>query len=208
MRQILKISVLLLAVSSLCSCASVSLVDTWRNPAIHPERLQKVLVVSITKKDSSRTIYEDMFQSEFSRRGVEAVAGYTLIPGGEKADWTVLEKAVKQAAAQAVLTVQTIKVEQQTIVQPGRATTYPSNWYPESFPTWDLYGYYGSMAYYGPSYISTYDLATMQVNLFDATTGKLLWAGTFKSSESDKVTTVGKDLARKVVGTLAKEGLI
>jgi hypothetical protein len=199
---------LLLAAALFCSCASVSLDETWRNPGFKAGRLQRVLVVSITKKDSSRRVYEDMLASELSRRGVETVAGYTLIPDTGKADWNELQKAVKKAATQAVLTVQTIKVERQTTVQPGYIDPYPGRWYPEAFPSWDLYGYYGSMSNYGPTYITTYDVATMQVNLFDAATGKLIWAATLQSSEPEKVVAVGKDLARLVAERLAKEGLI
>jgi len=209
MRQLFEIPVTLWLASMLCSCASATLVDTWRNPDLRAPRLQKVLVVSITKKDANRRVYEDMLASELSRRGVQAVAGYTLIAGDSLPDWSVLDRSVKKAGAQAVLTVQTIKVEQQTTVQPGHVMTYPGYWYPQAFPRWDLPGYYGSMAqYYGPSYVTTYDVATMQVNLFDAGSGKLLWAGTVESSEPENVTAVGRDLARKVVKSLAREGLI
>lgn len=208
MRQILKIACLILVTSILYSCASVSMVDTWRNPEIRAARLQKVLVVSITKNDSSRRVYEDMLVSELSRHRVDAVAGYTLIAAGERASWSVLERAMKKAAAQAVLTVQTIKVEQQTTVNPGYVNNYPGYWYPHAYPSWDLPGYYGSMAGYGPAYISTYDVATMQVNLFDAASGKLIWAATLESTEPEKVTSVGQDLAEKVVQALAKQGLI
>ena len=208
MRDIAKYAGLFLVTSILCSCASVSVVDTWRNPNISPARLQKVLVVSITRKDANRKVYEDMLISELSRHGVQAVAGYTLIPSNGKPDSVVLDRAVKQAQAQAVLTVQTIKVEQRTTIDPGFVDPYPGRWYPEAFPTWDLYGYYGSMSHYGPAYVSTYDIATMQVNLFDASSGKLIWAATLRSSEPENVTAVGQDLARKVVKSLAKQGLI
>lgn len=199
---------LLLVTSLLCSCASAKLVDTWRNPVVKAPRLQKVLVVSITKKDSSRRTFEDMLASELMKHGVQAVPSYTLIPRYDRTDWPVLEKAVKESSAQSVLTLQTIKVEKQTTIQPGYVTTYPGHWYPEAFPTWDLYGYYGSMANYGPAYVSTYDIATMQVNLFDAASGKLLWAATLESSEPEKVVSVGKDLAEIVVKSLAKEGFL
>lgn len=208
MSKLSKIAGLFLMISMLCSCASVSMVDTWRNPSITVPKLHRIMVVSITKKESSRRVYEDMISSELSRHGVEAVAGYTMMPAGGKSDWAALDAAVKRAAAQAVLTLQTIKVEQQTTVQPGYVTTYPGHWYPEAFPAWDLYGYYGSMANYGPAYISTYDIATMQVNLFDAASGKLLWAATLTSDEPENVVSVGKDLAEKVVKSLAKQGLI
>ena len=208
MRQIVKVAGLLLVAAMMCSCASVSLDDTWRNPAIRAPQLKRVLVVSITKKDSSRKIYEDMLANELSRHGVTAITGYTLIPENGKAKWSDLERAMQKSAAQAVLTLQTTKMEQKTTVQPGYVTSYPGMWYPEVFPSWDLYGYYGSMANYGPTYISTYDIATIQVNLFDAASGKLIWAATLKSSEPENVTTVGKDLAQKVVEALVKEGLI
>lgn len=206
MRQILKLIPLIALVSFLSSCASVSVVDTWRNPDVRPARLQKVLVVSITKSDATRRVYEEMLASELSRNGVQAVASHTVI-NGDRASWTVLEGAMKQVAAQAVLTVQTIKIERETVVQPGTAT-YPGYWYPPAYPSWDLYGYYGSMAHYGPAYVSTYDVATMQVNLFDAATGKLLWAATVESSEPERLTDVGEDLARVVVKQLSKQGLI
>jgi hypothetical protein len=206
MRKTVKVAGLFLVATMLCSCASVSVVDTWRNPAVRAPQLKRVLVVSITKKDSSRRIYEDMIAHELTRHGVEAVVAYTLIRDDGRTKWSNLEAAIKSSAAQAILTVQTVKVEQQTTVQPGYVNPYRGMWYPEGFPSWDLDGYYGSI--YGPTYISTYDIATMQVNLFDAATRKLLWAATLKTSEPEKVTTVGKDLAQKVAEALAKEGLI
>lgn len=206
MRNVLKVSIVLWLATLLCSCASVSVVDTWRNPELRPQRLHKILVVSINNKESARRVYEDMLASELSRKGVEAVPGYSIIPGAVLADWGVLDRAVRRAQAQAILTVQTIKVEKQTTVHSDNP--YPGYWYPQAFPGWDFPGYYRSMALYGPTYVTTYDVATMQVNLFDAGSDKLIWAATVESTDPNRVTTVGQDLARKVVKKLAKEGLI
>lgn len=207
MRKLLEISIVLWLSSFLCACSSVSMLDTWRNPELHPQRLQKILVVSMSGKESTRRVYEDMLASELSHKGVEAVPGYTVIPGAGLADWGVLERAVRRVQAQAILTVQTIKVEKQTTVQ-SDMSPYPGYWYPQAFPGWDFPGYYRSMAMYGPTYVTTYDVATMQVNLFDASSDKLIWAATTESTDPSKVTTVGQDLARKVVKHLAKDGLI
>jgi hypothetical protein len=208
MNQKSMVAILLLVSSILCSCATTTLVDTWRNPTVKAPRLKKVIVVSITKKESSRIVYEDIISSELTRHGIEAVAGHRLMQGQDKSDYDALQRVVKDSAADGVLTLQTIKVEQQTTIQPGYVTTYPGNWYPEAFPTWDLYGYYGSMANYGPSYIYTYDVATMQVNLFDAASGKLLWAATVESAEPEKVISVAKDLSRILMESLTKAGVI
>lgn len=208
MRTILRSALLFPLVALLCSCSSISVVDTWRNPNLQPARLHKVLVVSITRKDSNRAVYEDVLASELAKHGVEAVASHTVMPGDLKGEATILDQAVKKAAAEAVLTVQTIKVERQTTVQPGYVNNYPGYWYPEAFPSWDLYGYYGSMASYGPAYISSYDVATIQVNFFGTATGKLLWAATVSSSEPENIVSVAKDLAEMIAKSLLKEGLI
>ena len=179
------------------------MVDKWRNPGLPAAHLHRILV-SITKKDNNRAVYEDVLVSELGSHGVEAVASHTLMPSGAKTERALLDGAVKKSSADSVLTVQTIKVERQTTVQPGYTSTYPEYWYPEAFPTWDLYGYYGSMDAYGRAYISSYDVATIQVNVFDTPSSKLIWAATFTSSEPEKVVSVAKDLARLVVEGLTK----
>jgi hypothetical protein len=208
MRTILRLTLLSLCAALLCSCSSISVVDTWRNPSLQPVRLHKLLIVSITRKDANRAVYEDVIASELAKHGVEAVASHTIMPGELKGEATILDQAVKKAGADSVLTVQTIKVERQTTVQPGYVNNYPGYWYPEAFPSWDLYGYYGSMASYGPAYISSYDVATIQVNFFGTSTGKLFWAATVSSSEPENIISVAKDLAEMVAKSLAKDGFI
>jgi hypothetical protein len=203
-----RLASLLLSAAILCSCSSISVVDTWRNPSLKAARPHKLLVVSITRKDANRAVYEDVIATELAKQGIVAVAAHTVLPNGAKAERTVLDQAVKDSGADSVLTVQTIKVERQTTVQPGYPDTYPGYWYPEAFPTWDLYGYYGSMASYGPSYISSYDVATIQINYFETSSAKLVWAATVTSSEPENVVSVAKDLAEMVVKSLKKEGLL
>jgi hypothetical protein len=207
MRHITKLAGLFLTAAVLCSCSSISVVATWRNKSVQATRLHKVLVVSITSKDANRAVLEDILASELGQRGVAAVASYSIMPGGVKSDTSVLDKAVKKAAVDSVLTVQTIKVEHQTTVQPG-FNNYPGYWYPEAFPSWDLYGYYGAMSSYGTTFISSYDVATIQVNFFATATGKLLWAATVTSNEPENVTSVAKDLAKVIAKALEKQGFI
>lgn len=214
MRRLTEICIALWLSMLLSSCAAVSVVDTWRNPDLRLERPKKVLVVAMTKEKPSRTVYEDMLVSELSRNGVAAVAGHTVLSGDSLPDWGVLDRAVRRSGADAVMTVQTVRFEKQTTVHPTYTGPYPGYWYPSAFPAWDFPGYYRSMALhgygygYGPTYISTYDIETMQVNLFDAGSDKLLWAATVQSNEPEKVTKVGQDLARKVVTEMKKDGML
>ncbi|QWV95395.1 DUF4136 domain-containing protein [Geomonas oryzisoli] len=209
MCNLIRIAVVLCLTSLLCSCASVSVVDTWRNPTLTGSRVHKVLVVSFARKEGSRAVYENTLVSELHKHGVEAVASYSILSQATLPDWHALDRAVRSTGSQGIITIQTIKVEKQTTVQPSAiASPYPGYWYPPAFPDWNFPGYYQSMALYGPTYVTTYDIATMQVNLFDVSSDKLLWAGTMQTYEPEAVTKVGKDLAHKVVTSLKKEGLI
>jgi hypothetical protein len=203
-----KLICLLIATAVLSSCATTSLVESWRNPTLSAHKLHKVLVVGIFKKSGTSQIYEDILANELSRAGVDAIPGHAVIPAGEKPAWQVLEEAVKKAGAEAVITMQTVRVEQRTVVQPGSSTIYPDYWYPPAFSRWDLYGYYGTMAYYEPPYVSTYEVAKIQVNLFDTGSGNLFWAATIQTSEPGNVISVSKELAAIVIRSLGKEGLI
>ena len=203
-----KALLILFATSVLASCAATSLVDSWRNPNLSAEKLHKILVVSVTKNNAYRRLNEDVLATELRQRGIEAVPGYTMISGDDKADLQTLEKAVDAAGADGVLTVQTIKVQQKAAISLATSPTIPVTGIPLAFPAWNLYGYYGSIGYYEPPYVTTWEVATIQVSLFDAGSGKLRWAGTVQSSEPEKNIALSKDLARIVAAALMKEGVI
>jgi hypothetical protein len=109
----------------------------------------------------------------------------------------------------AVLTMQTVRVEEQVNVQRGYLYPdyYPWPWYPGA-PLLSLDEDYGMAPFYEPPYITTYEVASIQVNLIGAQTDSLIWAANLQTSEPGKVVTVSKDLARLVVQALVKAGLI
>ena len=205
---ILKLIGLIFVPALVCSCATTSLVDTWRNPDMTMLKHHKLLLVYISKNDTTNRLYEDVLASELNRSGVSAVSGYTLLPEGKRVNRQILAKGVEKSGADAVITMQTVRVEQRTTIQPAYEEIYPDYWYPGAFPRWDMYGYFDGYNYYEPTYISTYEIAKIQVNLFDAQSNKLLWAATVQTSDPGNVVSVSKELASIVVNSLFKEGLI
>ncbi len=192
----------------LSSCATTSIVDTWRNPGIAAQKHHKLLAVYISRNDSVRRVYEDILVNELKQKGIEAEPGHMFIPGGLKVVRPALEKGIKESSADGVVTIQLIRIEQRVVVEPGYAPLYPDYWYPPAFPTWDMYGYFGAYPYYEPQDVMTYEVGKLQVNLFDAQSGKLQWAATVKTSVPGDVVTVAKDLARIVVERLTEESFI
>lgn len=199
---ILRFMCLIFVPTLLSSCATTSLVDTWRNPDMTVLKHHKLLLVYISKNDTTSRLYEDVLASELNRRGVAAVSGYTLMPEGKRVNRQLLTRGVEQSGADAVITMQTVRVEQRTTIQPGYEEIYPDYWYPGAFPRWDMYGYINGYSYYEPPLISTYEIAKIQVNLFDEQKGKLLWAATIQTSEPGNSVSVSKELAGIVVSSL------
>lgn len=192
----------------LSSCAATSLVDSWRAPNLTSRKYHKLLVSSSAKNPDTRKVHEDVLAAQLKQGGIEAVASYLLIPKDEPVSRQTLGKAVQESGADAVLSIQTTIVEKRANVQPGYIDNYPGYWYPPAFPYWDMYGYYGATTFYEPPTMVMYDVATIQVNLFDAESGKLIWAGTIESTEPGKAVTVSKDIARIIIQAFLREGLI
>ena len=196
----------------LASCATTSLVDTWRNPDVSAMKgYHKLLVSGMGRNINERQVYEDVMVAELRQHGVEAVASYPLLRTDEGDRAQALEKAVQQTGSEAVLTVRTTMIEQKTSVVPGYGSGYPGYpdfWYPPAFHAWNMNSYYGTRMLYEPPTIIAYTVATMQVSLFDVASGKLIWAASMETTEPGKVLAVSRDVARIIVESLMKLGLI
>lgn len=206
----------------LTSCAAISLVDTWRSPTVPAKRYQVLLVASLAKNFENRRVYEEILVGEFSRLGIKAVASNSVARRkGAESRQTLLEIA-RSVKADGLLTVQTVRVERITDVQPGYSSTFPDYGYSRLYPGYN-YGYYGAYGYapyspygygygsttwYEPPTLQTYDVATIQANLFDSGSGKLTWAASMETMEPGRVVKVGKELAQIVTRSLVREGLI
>ena len=196
----------------LASCATTSLVDTWRNPDMPSvKRYHKLVVSAMGRNIDERQVYEDVIASELRQHVVEAVTSYSLLQPNEGDNATALNKAVRLSGAEAVLNVRTTMIEQKTDVVPGYGGGYPGYpdfWYPPAFHAWDMNGYFGTRMLYAPPTIITYAVATIQASLFDVASGKLIWAASIETSEPGKVLMVSKDVARIIIQSLMKQGLI
>ncbi|RNC71348.1 MAG: DUF4136 domain-containing protein [Desulfuromonadales bacterium] len=201
-----KIAGILVALLVLVSCETLSVVDSWRASDLPDRRFQKLLVANLTKSPGFRQSNEDILVAELRARGVEVTASHAFIPGDADTDREELAKAVNASGADGVITIQLVRIETRTRVEPGYG--YPGYWYPYPYPSWNLYRYWGGTVWYDPPTIVTYETATIQANLFDAASGRLLWAVTMETTDPRRDLGASKELARIITYGLMKEGLI
>lgn len=204
------LNILLLTITTVCvtSCAPVTLVNTWHNPAAPERMFRKLLVVSVAPDTVARQLFEAVLVAELKQHGVEAVPGSSLLRGNTAPDRTAVEKAVQQSGTEGIISLQLDRVAGQTTVLPAYTVTYSMGWYPDAFPTWDFYNYYGATTVYVPPTVITEEKWMIRTTFFNAVDGKLLWAGTFQSVKPEQYIAIGEDVAKTVIDRLAQEGII
>jgi hypothetical protein len=203
----------LLGAMGLAACATTSLQGVWRDSEYAGPPFRKMLVVGITKDGQVRRTFEDIFASQLRSRGVEAIAGHTLLAEGQ-ADEAALAKAVKQSGADGVITTRVVAIDTRSGVSPGHVTTFGAPVYayghhPAPVAGSTLYGYFvNTWTVYQPPTPYTYEEATLETNLFEAGAGRLVWAGTTVTFETKSTAKASAELARIVIEALAKDKLI
>jgi len=194
-------------------CASTELTAVWKDPA-YTGRPQKVLVYAVLKNQMRRRIFEDEFVGHFKSRGINAVSGYTVLPGEELAKKEVLEEKLKSQGFDTLLLTQVTGTRKELVQVPGMATYQPMPaplYYPSPAPYYGSYpGYYhaGYMSTYTPSYTVEDQYVLTETSLFDVATEKLIWsaAGSTKTGAQDQK--LIKDYVAMMVEAMRKEKVV
>ena len=190
----------------LTACVSaVQLTEAWRNDTYAGPKFTKILVLGVGEDVATRNLFEDAFTASLIKSGVQAVAGYTVLPGVGQPNAQQVQQAIAASGADGALVTRLLRVEQKTRTDPGYIRAVPSYGY------WGggFYGYYGRMVMVQPPTTYTYDVATLETNLWSLQgNGTLVWSATSQSFTPDKVTAIGTELATEVGTALKDAGLI
>ena len=111
-----------------------------------------------------------------------------------------VHQAALSIGADGALVTRLLRVEQKTRTDPGYVRAIPSyGYYGGGF-----YPYYRSMVVVQPPTTYTYDVATLETNLWSLQgNGALVWSATSQSFTPDKVTAIGTgSLATKIVNVV------
>jgi hypothetical protein len=205
------------AVLTITGCASVSLENSWKDPAISNRQYRNILVVAIVEKQQMRQVFEEVFAEEIRKRSATGTASYSLTGVTDKPSRAALEDAVKKSGADAVITARMVGLKKDTDARTGFVMTdrgfsnvnysgaevYPTNYL-------DFYGGAVSYASFEHQAVSVTKSIRMTVesNLFDTGTGKLVWSGASDAVDPQGIITISKGLAERVIKALAQDGLL
>jgi hypothetical protein len=181
------------------ACASSTLDSVWRDPTYGGPPFVKAVVFAWVERPSIRRTVEDVFVAELTRRGVAALASYTLIPDARDVNRASMQQAAKSSGADSVLVTRLSGLESEFQNEPVQAfvTSDPADMF-QGYPI-------GS----APVYVQTQSqVANVLTNFFDARTGNMVWWGRTNASATRNLTALTRGLAGTVIGALRSAKLL
>ena len=186
----------------LSACASTQFNAQWLNPEAGGRLpVRNVLVIGISRDTTARRVYEDTMVAQLAARGVKAQPSYRSLPDDGPAARPAIERAVRDAGADAVLISRTVSVTNEIRVSPGMVMGPPYG-----FGWGGFYGFYHGMwasAYAIPPSVYTVQNVVVDTRLFDAKDFMVLWSGSSTTTPTSSMQTTIADFATSLVAALA-----
>lgn len=188
---------LLAAVAFLAtSCAGTKLSSVWKNPDYH-QSPRKIVVVSMVWDPRNRQRLDEAFARELKRRGLDAVAGYTILPEPRVPEKAVVAARIKETGADTLLFGKLVDRESSL-----HYVQDPAHYNPDYHEDWTTY--FG-MGY--PTAVES-DYAIAEVKLYDVASEKLIWSAVSKTKLSNATQDVVEAYVTRILEALKKDGVI
>ena len=202
------IAIVLTAVTLLFGRSS-KLIASWRNPSYAPaQKFHRVLAMGFSNKMEVRADFEDALAAELTSKGLEAVAGNTILlrPPGTQLDLTYLREQIRANQIEAVVVSRLVKVDKTVTYTPGTAYFVPYPYYNT------FYGYYGTLypVVYSPGYLQEEKKVRVETNVYVTTApdGQLIWTGTTDTFNPSNVHSAIKGLVNLLVAKMQKDDVL
>jgi len=116
--NLLKLFLCLLLVTVAAACSPIKKLEVWKEEtySTHP---QKMLLIAIAKRDSTRRQAENVLANQLVKRGLEAIPSYKVLPQKEKLDRQAVEAKVRELGFDSVLVARSISQKEITNHQYG-----------------------------------------------------------------------------------------
>jgi len=150
------------------ACAPIKKLEVWKDEA-YSQQPQKILLIAMAKRDNIRRQSENVLANQLTKKGVEAIPSYKVLPQSEqKPDRQAVEAIVRDLGFDSVLVARSISQKEITNHQYGGVVlggvaVYDGGWYGYG------YGYT-----YNREYDSDYFIVSTK--LYDVDSEKPAWS--------------------------------
>lgn len=193
----------ILVASCFASCSPATKIEkSWTEPGatVSSNPANKALVVALVKDEGSRRVIEDEL---VKRLNTSAVASYKIITPEllKSASEEALNQQIKSGGFTHILVMRLADVEKETSYVPGSTNTGYYGGYGR------YYGY-GAGYYSSPGYYQTDKNYFIETTIYSISPDKLLWTGTTKTVNPEKINKTVNEIADVVTAQMKKDGFL
>jgi hypothetical protein len=206
-RTLATISLFLLFLNS---CTPTKLIDAWKDKSYTGGTLKSVMVLGVSNNPRNRKMFEEVFSKQFEGHGVEAVTSFEAIPKDVKLDKEnikshkeIIKAAAIERGVEAILVTHLVAVEEKEVYHPPTYELSPQYYHG--------FGDYYTVIFdhvYTPGYYSQHKYISLESNLYDINTEKLIWSASSKTTDPESVNEIIESLCKEVMKSLRKNGLV
>lgn len=191
------------------SCSSTKMSASWTDPNYKAKHFDKILVWGLSDNVAARATVEDEMAYFLNLKNISSVSGSDIAPPDRKAlphDIEESQAILERNGFDGILTMGLIDKKEKTRYVEGTGYYTPM-----------AYGYYGSFySYYPymygnvyqPGHYATSEHIYIETNLWDVTTGKLVWSAQTETIDPSSIDSFANSYARDIVGELIKRGIV
>ena len=204
MRRIGGITLAAVAISTALACGpTTNLTGMWEEPGLKEQPFKTVLIIGMSEEEGKRRAFESEMQKQFETKGVSAVSSISHMPLDVEMNEATLKQYFGDMGIDAVLVSRLVGVEQKVEYTPGYTYAVPAGYYN------GFYGYYNTSwgMVSSPGYLSTYEVANVETNLYRVSDAKLVWSGVSETFDHADALDGIRSFSAVVVPSLTKKGI-
>ena len=198
------VGVVLLTVT-LTMAASTKFVSTWRNPKAGPIDVSGAKLASfvVNSDEAMRWGPEETLAAELRRRGIDAVAGYTVMPSELAKDTEKAKEFLKKIGITGAIMMRVVGYEKETS---QRAVTV---WQSASYyQTFSGYWNYGWSTVYEIGSRKTPRRVAIETLIYSIEQDQLIWAGESETTDPKDVRKFAEQLVDAIGKEMREAGLV
>jgi hypothetical protein len=204
-KRLLLLTIFLISGIVLTFCSGGSkIVATWKNEQVSIGKIDKILLIGVSKDPWVRKMFEGELKEEFRDHNVEAVSSLEIVSPDEEITKENFDLYFGNKGFDAVLVTRMVAENIQ------KETVYNYT------PSYGMYGGYGFHGYYNYSYTYMnspgYLVETRNVNLetsiFELKSNQMAWSTISESFDVKKASDVIDPIVQLIVETMADDDLI
>jgi hypothetical protein len=206
LKRCARITGVVLLLAATAWAGSTSFFSTWKNPNFSQLDTagMKLAVFVISPDESIRLGPEETLATELRNRGVNCVAGYTVLPAELAKNQEKAKAFLQKVGLTDAILIRVVGKNEELHYMPGTA------WYAGPCYT-SFWGYwnYGWSAVYSPGYVYSNTVVTIETLVYSVEKDTLLWAGASRTTNPDEdIRKAVKDLANAAGKKMRKDGLL